>query len=75
MDIRREASTPFSVGRPMSSRIKSGFNSSAFRTASNPSDASPMTRYSGLSPEWFVIIDHENADLLRRILRHSGCFG
>jgi hypothetical protein len=40
--MRRTASIPFSVGIPMSRRIKSGFSSSAFWAASNPSDASPM---------------------------------
>jgi hypothetical protein len=39
---------PFSLGRPMSSKIKFGFSAWAFSTASNPSEASPMTRKSGL---------------------------
>ena len=38
----------FSFGSPMSSKIKTGRSSSAFSTACNPSDASPMICKSGL---------------------------
>src|SRR5580700_430655 len=46
--ICRAAWIPFSFGRPMSSKIKSGFSSSAFCTASNPSEASQMIWNSGV---------------------------
>jgi hypothetical protein len=45
--ICRPASIPFNPGRPMSSRIRSGLSSSAFWTASNPSESSQTTSSSG----------------------------
>jgi len=43
-DIRRAASIPLSFGKPISRRIKSGWQPRAFRTASNPSAACPTNR-------------------------------
>src|SRR5271155_4970614 len=48
--MRRAASIPVREGNPISNRIKLGCKSSALRTASAPSEASPMTFSSGFLP-------------------------
>lgn len=45
--MRRAAAIPFSDGRPISSKMRSGFSSAALLTASNPSESSPMISNSG----------------------------
>ena len=54
---------------PMSSNTKSGCSSPALRTASSPSDASPMTSNSGFSPSF----EQMNGETVRSLpLREPG---
>jgi hypothetical protein len=67
--IRRAASIPFRDGRPMSSRIRSGWSCSAFRTASSPSEClgndlqwRAVQGRADKTAKGFEILYHENAD-------------